>query len=71
MFDTGSDPAMEPVLDDLIASGLVHYTFLTNATTEIQLEQPPPGRSFNWQVRGYGWMQLYGSGQPCADGSGQ
>lgn len=51
VFDTGSDPPMEPVLEDLVASGLVHYSYLTNTTTEIKLEAPPPGRSFNWQVR--------------------
>lgn len=51
VFDTGSDPPMEPVLQDLIASGLVHYSYLTNATKEVQLEPPAPGRSFNWQVQ--------------------
>lgn len=54
VFDTGSDPPMEPVLEDLIASGLVHYSYLTNTTTQVKLEAPPPGRSFNWQVRGRG-----------------
>lgn len=42
---------MEPVLQDLIASGLVHYSYLTNATKEVKLEPPAPGRSINWQVQ--------------------
>ena len=44
---------MKPVLEDLIASGLVHYHFLTNATTEVQLEEPLEGRSINWQMPVY------------------
>lgn len=51
IFDTGSEPPMRGVLEDMIASGLVEYSFLTNTTKEIKLEPPQPGRSFNWQVR--------------------
>lgn len=49
LFDTQSTPPMAPVLDDLIESGLVRYQYLTNDTTEIALETPRPGRSYNWQ----------------------
>ena len=47
--DTESDPPMQPVLDDLIPTGLVEYQFVTNKTQELRLEAPKPGRSYNWQ----------------------
>ena len=41
---------MEPVLDDLIAGGLVSYQYVTNASGDFRLKTPTEGRSYNWQV---------------------
>jgi hypothetical protein len=50
VFDTQSGEPMGPVLDDLVASGLVAYTYVTNTSAELELQPPPEGRSYNWQV---------------------
>ena len=58
IYDTQSDPPMEPVLDDLIASGLVEYHYVTNTTEGIPKKALYPmgneakrerGASLNWQ----------------------
>ena len=35
LIDTESDPPMEPVLSDLIASGLVEYSYVTRDSPEL------------------------------------
>jgi hypothetical protein len=50
LFDTQSAEPMQPILEDLIASGLVHYTYVTNTSTNFRLKPPSSGRSYNWQV---------------------
>lgn len=53
---------MQPVLDDLIATGLVEYAYVTNTTQELHLERPKNGRSYNWQRPIYSLcLQRYGS----------
>jgi hypothetical protein len=52
LFDTESNPPMEPVLEDLIASGLVEYSYVTNASEVLSkhgLQPEREGRSINWQ----------------------
>lgn len=39
---------MEAVLEDMIASGLVHYSYISHPA-ELGLPPPTPGRSYNWQ----------------------
>ena len=73
VFDTQSEQPMRPVLEDLIASGLVEYHYVTNASKELGLEEPAEGRSYNWQrpvfslcLERYGgqhkWMGEWGGG---------
>lgn len=50
VFDTQSAEPMAPVLEDLVAGGLVTYTYVTNTSGELQLREPREGRSYNWQV---------------------
>ncbi|KAL4857679.1 Glycosyltransferase family 92 protein [Chlorella vulgaris] len=50
LFDTQSAEPMQPILEDLIASGLVHYAYVTNTSSDFRLKPPSAGRSYNWQV---------------------
>ena len=50
VFDTQSEPPMEPVLSDMIESGLVTYELVTNATKGLNIKPAAPGRGINWQT---------------------
>ena len=62
VFDTQSEPPMRPMLDDLVASGLVDYLYVTNDSEAIRFATPDPGRSINWQHPIYSFcLELYGA----------
>ncbi|KAL4428112.1 hypothetical protein ABPG75_002201 [Micractinium tetrahymenae] len=51
IFDTESPkPVLRVLDDDMIASGLVEYKYLTVNNTEIPVQPPPPGKGINWQL---------------------
>jgi hypothetical protein len=79
VFDTESQPPMRAQLEDLIASGLVEYSYVTNTTLE-GLQPAKPGKAPSWQhavyplcIRRYhnrhrwmgGWVS---ASRPCTDG---
>ena len=53
---------MREALADLVATGLVEYSFVTNSTEELALAVPKPGFSYNWQGAVYPLcMRRYGA----------